>query len=201
MAQESLIRHIFKRGRLSAKYKTNTHSTLSNESYESLILEPLEASDKATSARPDIPDTQRPTQLHHHQNFSRRNVHPSSILYSDRPDNNNKNKNNNNNNATPPTLPSDYVHTTQQPASPLTISTRDLFHAVIHEATTATALHMDTLDTTLALLDAIQGLSATVDILRGEMRKKKKACEGVRRELMSFGEVVSELGLVESNWD
>lgn len=68
---------------------------------------------------------------------------------------------------------------------------------MVQEAVAATALHMNTLDTALGMLETMQGLSATVDVLRGEMQEKRKACEVVRKEMLQFGEVVRALGLVE----
>lgn len=56
---------------------------------------------------------------------------------------------------------------------------------------------MNTLETALGMLETMQGLSATVDVLRKDMQKKKKPCEVVRKELFQFGEVIRALGLVE----
>ena len=56
---------------------------------------------------------------------------------------------------------------------------------------------METLDTMLALLSAIQGMSATVDVLKREMEEKKGVCEQMRREMQTFEEVVRDMGFVE----
>ncbi|KAF1842226.1 uncharacterized protein K460DRAFT_420157 [Cucurbitaria berberidis CBS 394.84] len=56
--------------------------------------------------------------------------------------------------------------------------TRDLIHATIDEARLATQAHLDTISTTLALLDALEGFSPTILVLRKEMEGKKLVCEG-----------------------
>ncbi|KAF2633886.1 hypothetical protein BU25DRAFT_325588, partial [Macroventuria anomochaeta] len=58
-----------------------------------------------------------------------------------------------------------------------TFSTRELVHATLDEAKTAASSHLDTINTTLALLGALDGFSATISALRREMLEKKQACE------------------------
>ncbi|KAJ4382384.1 hypothetical protein N0V86_002719 [Didymella sp. IMI 355093] len=58
-----------------------------------------------------------------------------------------------------------------------TFSTRELLHATLYEAKSAAASHLDTINTTLSLLEALDGFSATISELRKEMLEKKQACE------------------------
>lgn len=58
-----------------------------------------------------------------------------------------------------------------------TFSTRELVHATLDEAKTATHSHLGTIDIMLALLDALNGFSATVSELKKEMIDKRQACE------------------------
>mgnify|MGYP004507284499 CR=1 FL=1 len=58
-----------------------------------------------------------------------------------------------------------------------TFSTRELVHATLDEAKTAASSHLDTINTTLLLLEALDGFSATISELRKEMLEKKQACE------------------------
>ncbi|KNG49913.1 hypothetical protein TW65_03330 [Stemphylium lycopersici] len=76
---------------------------------------------------------------------------------------------------------------------PSTITTRDLVYAAIDEATSATHAHLDTLETTLALLETIRGLSETVEVLRREMKEKRKACQVAVKELAGFEEGVEKM--------
>jgi hypothetical protein len=56
-------------------------------------------------------------------------------------------------------------------------TTRSLLHVTMEEATAATDAHLDSVETTLALLDALDGFSATISVLREEMLEKKRVCE------------------------
>lgn len=58
-----------------------------------------------------------------------------------------------------------------------TFSTHELIHATLYEAKSAASSHLDTINTTLPLLEALEGFSATIAELRSEMREKKQACE------------------------
>ncbi|KAJ8111903.1 hypothetical protein OPT61_g5612 [Boeremia exigua] len=58
-----------------------------------------------------------------------------------------------------------------------TFSTRELVQATLDEAKTAAVSHLETIDTTLALLGALDGLSTTISVLKEEMLAKKQACE------------------------
>ena len=76
---------------------------------------------------------------------------------------------------------------------PTTLTPRDLVYAAIDGAMSATNGHLDTLETTLALLEALHGFSATVEVLRQEMQVKKTACEAKLAELEGFERAVEEL--------
>lgn len=58
-----------------------------------------------------------------------------------------------------------------------TFSTRELVRATLYEAKSAASSHLDTITTTLSLLEALEGFSATISELRGEMLARKQACE------------------------
>ncbi|KAF3048790.1 hypothetical protein E8E11_009725 [Didymella keratinophila] len=58
-----------------------------------------------------------------------------------------------------------------------TFSTRELVHATLYEAKSAALSHLDTINTTLSLLEALEGFSATISELRSKMMEKKQACE------------------------
>jgi hypothetical protein len=80
---------------------------------------------------------------------------------------------------------------------PATLTARDLY-AAIDEAKSATNGHLDTLETTLALLGALKGFSATIEVLKQEMEDKKRACEAKLVELEGFEEAVE--GMNFSDW-
>jgi len=88
------------------------------------------------------------------------------------------------------------VHPTQSPnkiPDPSAITTRDLIYAAIDEATSATHAHLNTLETTLALLETIKGFSETVEVLRREMEEKKRACLVGIKELTGFEKGVEKM--------
>ena len=58
-----------------------------------------------------------------------------------------------------------------------TFSTRELVYAILDEAKVAATSHLETISTTLSLLEALDGFSATISALRQEMLGKKQACE------------------------
>lgn len=78
---------------------------------------------------------------------------------------------------------------------PATLTTRDLVYAAIDESMTAVGTHIDTLETTLALLQAITGLSETVEVLNQEMEDKKRVCKMKLRELEEFEKAVEKMSL------
>ncbi|KAL1799883.1 hypothetical protein ACET3X_000225 [Alternaria dauci] len=79
---------------------------------------------------------------------------------------------------------------------PATLTTRDLLYAAIDEATAAVNTHIDTLETTLALLRAISGFSETVEVLKREMEDKKRECKIKLGELEGFEEGVAGMKLL-----
>ncbi|KAF7681321.1 hypothetical protein GT037_000297 [Alternaria burnsii] len=78
---------------------------------------------------------------------------------------------------------------------PATLTTRDLVCAAIDESITAIGTHIDTLETTLALLQAITGFSETVGVLNREMEDKKRVCKMKLRELEEFEKAVEKMRL------
>jgi hypothetical protein len=56
-------------------------------------------------------------------------------------------------------------------------TTRSLVAASLDEARMGNHAHLMTIDTTLALLDALHGFSATIEVLREEMAGKRQVCE------------------------
>lgn len=56
-------------------------------------------------------------------------------------------------------------------------STRELIDAALEEAKMAVSAHLDTVNTTLFLLDALDGFSATITELEKEMLATKQKCE------------------------
>jgi hypothetical protein len=82
-----------------------------------------------------------------------------------------------------------------------TFTTRGLITASVAEARMGNDAHLVTIDTTLALLDALDGFSATIAVLKTEMEDKKRVCEeklsmleDVERAVsrMQFGEEEAE---------
>ena len=79
--------------------------------------------------------------------------------------------------------------------NPTTLTTRDLLYAAIDEAISVTKDHLDTLATAWALLEALAGFSATVEVLKQEMELKITASEAKLVELESFEEAVEGMTL------
>jgi hypothetical protein len=84
---------------------------------------------------------------------------------------------------------------------PTTFITRDLLYAAIDEATAATNTHLDTIETTLALLSALNGFSATIDVLKREMTEKKRVCGEKLGELESLEEAVEGMRFADEGYD
>jgi hypothetical protein len=57
-----------------------------------------------------------------------------------------------------------------------TFTTRDLLQRTIEEAKRAVVWHLDTIRTTLALLEALNGFSPTITTLKKEMEETETAC-------------------------
>jgi hypothetical protein len=57
------------------------------------------------------------------------------------------------------------------------LGTRDLMTATLYEAKIATHAHMDTIDASLNLLDALDGFSATITVMREDFLDRKEMCE------------------------
>jgi hypothetical protein len=56
-------------------------------------------------------------------------------------------------------------------------TTRNLIMAALNEARIATYAHLDTIETSLALLEVLEGLSATIAVLEEEMLEKRDKCK------------------------
>jgi Ca2+-dependent lipid-binding protein len=84
---------------------------------------------------------------------------------------------------------------------PTTFTTRDLLYAALDEATAATNTHLDTIETTLALLQALNGFSTTVDVLKREMQDKKRVCEEKLGELECLEEAVEGMVFADEGYD
>ena len=74
-----------------------------------------------------------------------------------------------------------------------TFTTRDLVNASIEEAKSAISAHLDTILTTLALLETLHGFSTTITVLRQEMLEKEEACEDKMAMLRAVEQAVEEM--------
>lgn len=198
MAPKSLLRYIFRHGpngksrdaapppppKPIASYSTTTVISKETVRYDQHV--------RATEI-PDSPLAYKHQHQHQHHLSDRPNSRASSVLEDIAEENN--------------TSPSPSLHSTASIASTLrsvdlqTFSTRELILATLSEAKSANVGHLDTIDTTLALLGALEGFSATVGVLRDEMLDKKEIyeekmglLEHLQRavECMQFGEEVGE---------
>lgn len=75
-----------------------------------------------------------------------------------------------------------------------TFTPRELIDATLYEAKCAASSHLDTLTTTLAVLDALEGFSPTIKVLGEEMREKKRVCEEQVETLDAVGRCVAGMG-------
>jgi hypothetical protein len=57
------------------------------------------------------------------------------------------------------------------------LSTRDLMNATLYEAKIATHAHLDTINASLDLLEALDGFSATITVMKEEFLGRKEMCE------------------------
>lgn len=58
-----------------------------------------------------------------------------------------------------------------------TFTTRELINAATEEAKLAISAHLETIDATLALLNALDGFSDTITVMMQEMKDKKAVCK------------------------
>jgi hypothetical protein len=70
-------------------------------------------------------------------------------------------------------------------------STQELLTATLSETKMALHAHLDTINTTLELLDALEGFSATIAVLKDEMMTKKEVCEEKLEMLEDVEEAVA----------
>jgi hypothetical protein len=76
------------------------------------------------------------------------------------------------------------------------VGMRDLITATLYEARIATHAHLDTIDATLGLLDALEGFSATITVLKEEFLGKKEICEEKKTMLEDVERAVERMRLV-----
>jgi hypothetical protein len=72
-------------------------------------------------------------------------------------------------------------------------TTRNLVMAALNEARIATYAHLDTIETSLALLEVLEGLSATIAVLEEEMLEKRERCKEKLHMLEDVERVVTRM--------
>jgi hypothetical protein len=184
MRRGSLLRHLFKHGQY-AKSRSHEQSPLVSESKRPVVITSKGLSQTLSPSRtPDPPAVHILPQITEEEPASTATT-PSPVSSST--------------GSTVSDLASVITvldTTAATPAiDPATLTTRDLLYAAIDEATAATNTHIDTLETTLALLQAITGFSETVEVLEREMQDKRRACDSKLAELEGFEEAIEEMGL------
>ncbi|KAF1830788.1 hypothetical protein BDW02DRAFT_601392 [Decorospora gaudefroyi] len=184
MPRNTLLRHIFKH---TAASKPKPDTALPPTTSPKQATKP---GDTAQKALPPTPSSPRPSSIvdvlpaiteapSSETDDDDENTCPTSPIQSAH-----KPKPNNNHASTP-------AHTTTTAHSPCsTPSPRTLFYTAIDAAIDATNSHIDTLETTLALLGALNGMSDTVTVLKAEMEEKKRVCEEKLVELERLEEGV-----------
>ncbi|CAO2648154.1 Nn.00g090760.m01.CDS01 [Neocucurbitaria sp. VM-36] len=188
MTPKSLLRHIFRHG---THAKPQTKAPPSDASTDFLLANPApEANDEAPallrSTQPMNPDKaslpeERPA------------VHTDDIVLAPPTT------------TSQPNTPSQPIHDTlpiqsianvfatlDYNVSDYNYTTHDLIHAMLDEAAIATSLHLDTIKTTLELLDTLEHFSPTVAVLREEMVQKKRVCEETLKTLEGVEAAVME---------
>jgi hypothetical protein len=77
------------------------------------------------------------------------------------------------------------------------LGTRELVTATLYEARVATHAHLDSIDATLGLLDALDGFSATITVLKAEFKGRKETCEEKLRMLGDVESAVERMQFAE----
>jgi hypothetical protein len=77
------------------------------------------------------------------------------------------------------------------------LGTRELLTATLYEARIATHAHLDSIDATLGLLDALDGFSATITVLKAEFKGRKEMCEEKMTMLEDIERVVEHMRFAE----
>lgn len=72
-------------------------------------------------------------------------------------------------------------------------SAREIIHAVLREANETVSSHLDTINTTLVLLKALDGFSATIETLSKEMLATKHVCEEKISMLRAVERAISDM--------
>ncbi|KAI4943429.1 hypothetical protein J4E91_009338 [Alternaria rosae] len=190
MTRGSLLRHIFRHGPNFILKRDVVPSKIDENDRSPRIAKSVETPPKASSQDPSPPRTPEP--------------HTVNILPEITEEENTSSTNNS------PSASSDTGSTVSDLASivtvlaahtPLinatTLTTRNLLYAAIDEAILATKDHIGTLATVWALLEALAGFSATVEVLKQEMEVKITASEAKLAELERFEEAVEGMKFLD----
>jgi hypothetical protein len=79
------------------------------------------------------------------------------------------------------------------------LGTRELVTATLCEARISTHAHLDSIDATLGLLDALDGLSVTITVLKAEFKDKKEMCEERMTMLRDIERAVERMRFTEED--
>lgn len=74
-----------------------------------------------------------------------------------------------------------------------TATTRQLLETTVHEATAALRSHLESLTTTLALLEALDGFSQTITVLKSEMLNSQEECRTRLRLMGDFQNAIDTM--------
>jgi hypothetical protein len=97
-----------------------------------------------------------------------------------------------------------FLRTSQKKASATTTNppaAKLLLHSntTLYEARIATHAHLDSIDATLGLLDALDGFSATITVLKAEFKGRKEMCEEKMTMLEDIERVVEHMRFAEED--
>ncbi|KAH6858877.1 hypothetical protein BKA58DRAFT_405710 [Alternaria rosae] len=190
MTRGSLLRHIFKHGPNFILKRDAVPSKIDENDRSLLIAKRVETPLKASSQDPSPPRTPEPYTV---------NILPEITEEENTSPTNNSPSASSDTGSTVSDLAS--IVTVLAAHTPLinatTLTTRDLLYAAMDEAISATKDHLDTLATTWALLEALAGFSATVEVLKQEMGVKITASEAKLAELERFEEAVEGMKFLD----
>jgi hypothetical protein len=79
------------------------------------------------------------------------------------------------------------------------LGTRELVTATLYEARISTHAHLDSIDATLGLLDALDGLSATITVLKADFKDKREICEERMTMLKGIERAVERMRFTEED--
>jgi hypothetical protein len=186
MARGNLLRHIFRHGSSHSKSKADALPKINDSEKPAIVANPAEVAAKTAVAAVAKPLPRTPPRT------PERDSHTVEILPEilEEPSSEASTPSPSITVTSPISSRTLLVPVTPAVLNVTTFSTRDLLYAAIDEATAATNTHLDTIETTLSLLRALDGFSATVDVLRSDMLRKKRVCEEKLGELESLEEAV-----------